>query len=46
MYAIRSYYVVAGAYLSNEEIVRLVVEHGPESINDLIAWGAQFDREA
>jgi len=36
--------MVAGAYLSKEEIVRLVVEQGPESINDLIAWGAQFDR--
>jgi len=36
--------MVAGAYLSDQEIVRLVVEQGPESIHDLIAWGAHFDR--
>ncbi|PLY04838.1 MAG: L-aspartate oxidase [Desulfuromonas sp.] len=37
--------MVAGAQLSDREIVRLVVEHGPESIQDLINWGARFDRE-
>lgn len=36
--------MVAGAYLSNEEVVRLVVESGPKAIADLINWGVQFSR--
>lgn len=38
--------MVAGAFLSNEEIVRMVVESGPKAINDLIAWGVQFSKNA
>jgi L-aspartate oxidase len=36
--------MVAGAFLSNEEIVQMVVESGPAAIHDLIAWGVQFSR--
>ena len=36
--------MVAGAQLSNPEIVDLVVETGPEAINDLIDWGVKFSR--
>lgn len=35
----------AGAWLSDEEIVRLVVEHGPKAIEDLIDWGVRFSRK-
>ena len=38
--------MVAGAWLSHEDIVRLVVEAGPEAIRDLIAWGVQFTKKA
>ncbi|OGR30662.1 MAG: L-aspartate oxidase [Desulfuromonadales bacterium GWD2_61_12] len=38
--------MVAGAFLSNEEVVRLVVEGGPRAIEDLIAWGVQFTRNS
>ena len=38
--------MVAGAFLSDEEIVRLVVESGPEAIRDLIDWGVQFTKNA
>jgi L-aspartate oxidase len=34
----------AGAWLSNEEIVRLVVENGPEAIHELIRLGVRFTR--
>ncbi|RLB72433.1 MAG: L-aspartate oxidase, partial [Deltaproteobacteria bacterium] len=37
--------MVAGAQLSNPDIVDLVVETGPEAINDLINWGVQFSRK-
>jgi len=36
--------MVAGAFLSDEEIVRMVVEGGPQAIHDLIEWGVQFTR--
>ncbi len=36
--------MIAGAYLSNPEIVDLVVEAGPAAINDLIDWGVNFCR--
>ncbi len=36
--------MVAGAHLSDEPTVRLVVEQGPQAIRDLIAWGVQFSR--
>jgi len=38
--------MVAGAWLSNEEIVRMVVESGPEAIRDLIDWGVNFSRNS
>lgn len=37
--------MVAGAWLPNEEIVRLVVENGPAAIEELIKVGARFSRE-
>ncbi len=38
--------LVAGAFLPKEEIVRMVVENGPQAIHDLIDWGVQFTRKA
>ena len=38
--------LVAGAFLPNEEIVRMVVENGPQAIQDLIDWGVQFTKKA
>ncbi len=35
--------LVAGAGLCREDIVRMVVEQAPERIDDLIAWGVEFD---
>lgn len=37
--------MVAGAWLANEEIVRLVVENGPEAIRELIQLGVRFSTE-
>jgi L-aspartate oxidase len=34
----------AGDGICNEEIVRIVVEEGPERIKDIIEWGARFDK--
>ena len=36
--------LVAGAGLCDEEIVKLVVEEAPDRINELIEWGANFDK--
>ncbi|NJC87465.1 MAG: L-aspartate oxidase [Desulfuromonas sp.] len=36
--------MVAGAWLSNQEIVRLVVENGPAAIEQLIGLGVRFTR--
>ncbi|WP_148894546.1 L-aspartate oxidase [Geothermobacter ehrlichii] len=36
--------MVAGAWLSRPDIVRMVVESGPEAIRDLVRWGVQFTR--
>ena len=36
----------AGDGLCDEFIVRMVVTEGPERLAELIAWGAEFDREA
>ena len=38
--------MVAGAWLSKEEIVRLVVENGPAAIEELIRIGVHFTRGA
>jgi len=35
----------AGDGLVNPEAARVLVEEGPERINELISWGTQFDRE-
>lgn len=37
--------MVAGAFLSREEVVRLVVESAPAAIRDLIEWGVRFTRK-
>ncbi|MDA3903631.1 MAG: L-aspartate oxidase [Desulfuromusa sp.] len=37
--------MVAGAYLSDPQIVDLVVEAGPPAIHDLIDWGVKFSRK-
>ncbi|MBE0599208.1 MAG: L-aspartate oxidase, partial [Desulfuromonadales bacterium] len=37
--------MVAGAFLSHPEVVRMVVEAAPKAIHDLIAWGVQFTKE-
>ena len=34
----------AGDDLCDEDIVRLVVENGPDRVRELIEWGANFDR--
>lgn len=34
----------AGDDLSDENIVRIVVEEGPQRVQELIDWGAQFDK--
>jgi L-aspartate oxidase len=36
--------MVAGAFLSQEDVVQLVVESGPQAIKDLINWGVQFTK--
>lgn len=35
----------AGADLSDPEIVRIVVEEGPQRVREMISWGARFDKE-
>ena len=37
--------LIAGDGLCNEKIVEIVVREGVDRINELIAWGAQFDKE-
>ena len=36
--------MVAGDYLSKENIVRIVVEEAPERIKELVEWGIDFDK--
>lgn len=36
----------AGAWLCDMDIVRMVVENGPQAIKDLIDWGVEFSRKA
>ena len=38
--------LVAGDGLCNEKVVEIVVKEGPERVNDIIEWGARFDKEA
>ena len=35
----------AGDGLCNQQAVHTLVEEGPAAIQDLIDWGAEFDRE-
>src|SRR5262249_13706944 len=37
--------LLAGDGLSNPAAVRTLVEDGPAAIEELIAWGAEFDRD-
>lgn len=37
--------MVAGAYLSDEDVVRMVVQRGPQAIADLINWGVRFSKK-
>ncbi len=38
--------LVCGAGMCNEEVVRMVVREAPEQIEQLVRWGAQFDRDS
>src|SRR5687768_15403546 len=35
----------AGDGLCKEDVVRMVIEEGPERVRELIDWGARFDKE-
>ncbi len=37
--------LIAGDGMCNEEVVRLVVNEGPQQIDELVKWGTQFDKE-
>jgi L-aspartate oxidase len=37
--------MVAGAFLCQEDVVKMVVESGPAAINDLINWGVRFSKK-
>ena len=37
--------LIAGDGLCNEEVVEIVVKEGPERVNEIIEWGAEFDKE-
>jgi len=37
--------LIAGDGLCNENVVEIVVKEGPERVNDIIEWGARFDKE-
>ncbi len=36
--------LIAGDGLCDEEVVRMVVEEAPDRLDELIAWGTQFDK--
>lgn len=36
--------MVAGAHLSDEKVARMIIESGPQAINDLIQWGVKFSK--
>lgn len=38
--------LVAGDGLCNPKVVEIVVKEGPERVNDIIEWGARFDKES
>jgi L-aspartate oxidase len=37
--------LIAGDGLCNEEVVEIVVKEGPERVEEIINWGARFDKE-
>jgi L-aspartate oxidase len=37
--------LIAGDGLCNEHIVEIVVKEGPERVNEIIEWGANFDKD-
>lgn len=37
--------IASGDGLCNEEVVRFIVGAGPEVIDELVGWGAEFDKE-
>lgn len=37
--------LIAGDGLCNEKVVEIVVKEGPERVEEIISWGAQFDKE-
>lgn len=37
--------LIAGDGLCNPEIAEIVVKEGPERVNEMIAWGTQFDKD-
>lgn len=38
--------LISGDDLCDEEIVRIVVEEGPERVQEMIDWGTNFDKDA
>lgn len=38
--------LIAGDGLCNEHVVEIVVKEGPERVQEIIDWGARFDKEA
>lgn len=38
--------LIAGDGLCNKEVVEMVVTEGPARVNEIIAWGANFDKDA
>jgi L-aspartate oxidase len=38
--------LTAGDGLCNKKIVEIVVKEGPERVNELISWGANFDKDS
>ena len=38
--------LIAGDGLCNEKVVEIVVKEGPERVQEIIDWGARFDKES
>jgi L-aspartate oxidase len=37
--------LIAGDGLCNEKVVEIVIKEGPDRVNEIIEWGARFDKE-
>lgn len=37
--------IIAGDGLCNEKVVEIVIKEGPDRVNEIIEWGARFDKE-